>query len=211
MTKHFIIALLLFSAFTLQGQLKPIVPDDYPVTNEQLRIHPTIVIGEIVSLDKAWFKSNSSEDVLIFELYTDLHRLQTFHFNTKEIPEHLLNELELHTLVNNAYMTIGLNEKKIHVTEFADSAKIVDASYFDTKKGFSIGTKKEMFLECYGDPAQCFNAEAYEICIWRFDGDRNDAGTNPGKPLAENSFGYNVTAYFKERKLIAMILFNNIP
>lgn len=181
------------------------------MTDEQLKQHPIVTIGEVVSIDKVWFKSNSSDEVLVFELYTDYHRLLTFHFNKQEIPEDLANKIELHTLVNGAYMMIGQNEKKPHLAKFADSAKIIDASYFTTKRGFSLGTQKKLVMESYGAPQTLLSSQPYEIFIWKFDGDKFSAGNNPDKPIAENSFGYEVTAYFKEDKLIALILFNVIP
>lgn len=212
MKKPFFILFLFFSSFSIFGQSKKITTDDYPVTNEMLRNnHSTRAIEEVVSLDKSWFKNLASKEVLIVELATDFHRYMIYHFSTNAIPEHLINNLGLHTLVNNTYVEVGMNKKQATLAKFIDSANIINSSYFKTKKGFSLGTQKKELQKVYGEPKQCFNSSSYQICIWKFDGDEQDASMTSKKTLAKNSFGYEVTAYFENNKLIAMVLYNAIP
>lgn len=208
-----ICTILLFSGISVIAfpQTKTITTDDFPITDEMLRNHQDIVIDEIHSLDKVWFRNANTDEVLVIELGTDLYRNFIFYFDAKEVSDHFLKKLEFHTIINNAYMQIGINEKQATLSKFIYKAKIISPSYFNTKKEISMDSNKEVFVKAYGNPDKCEFEKTFEVCSWRFEGNLGNSGSHPVKPLAENSFDYEVTGYFKEGKLKAMILYNAIP
>ena len=58
-----------------------IIPDDYPVTDEMFKGNFGLInMGEAYSFDKVWFLNEFLNETLIFELYTDYHRLLIYHF-----------------------------------------------------------------------------------------------------------------------------------
>jgi len=52
--------------------------------------------GQTFSYDKAWISNDTLKQTLVFELYTDYHRLVTYHFLDNDIPTDLINRMELH-------------------------------------------------------------------------------------------------------------------
>lgn len=85
--------------------------------------------------------------------------------------------------------------------------------YFKTKKGFQLGDPKAKATGAYGKPDRCTVARGIEHCQWKYAGDFTDATSKSktAKPLAKDSYGYSVSMFFKNDKLIAMILINDIP
>jgi len=66
---------------SISDTIKRFVVDDYPVTNEML-IDKTSnnssykkQSGQTYSYDKAWFGNDTLKQTLVFELYTDYHRM----------------------------------------------------------------------------------------------------------------------------------------
>lgn len=72
---------------SISDTIKRFVVDDYPVTNEML-IDKTSnnssykkQSGQTYSYDKAWFGNDTLKQTLVFELYTDYHRMVIYHWH----------------------------------------------------------------------------------------------------------------------------------
>jgi hypothetical protein len=201
-----------------------IIPDDYPVTNDMLADKTSNnssykkKSGEIFSLDKAWFTNDTLQQTLVFELYTDFHRLDIYHFFNNEIPADLVMNIPLYvskSRFDNVFDTANFQQKQTHLKGFINSATKINQLYFSTKKGFRLGDKKEKAISAYGKPDKCSTFDNIEKCEWKFEGDYIEseeihpkAKTN--KPLVKNSYGYGVTMFFRKDKIVAMIISNDI-
>jgi hypothetical protein len=192
------------------------VVDDYSVTNEMFsnksdnNSNYKKQSGQIISNDKVWFGNDKLKQTLVFELYTDYHRLVTYHFLNNDIPTDLINRMELHIESGE----LATNKKKQNDFEgFSQQTTTINSSYFITEKGFRLGDLKEKAIENYGKPDKITSTDKIEVLEWSFIGDNSiDERTNKnGKPIAENSFGHNITMYFRNGKLIGQILHNEIP
>ncbi|SDJ09848.1 hypothetical protein SAMN05192550_1647 [Flavobacterium glycines] len=202
-----------------------IVVDDYTVTNEMLtdktRDNSSYKrkSGEIFSLDKVWFTNDTLKQTLIFELYTDYHRLYIYHLINNDIPSDLIKQIELSvskSKIDNIFETATLKQKQTYFSGFINSAIKINQNYFTSKKGFRLGDKKEKAISIYGIPDKCSTIENIEKCEWKYEGDYVESEeTHPkektNKPFAKNSFGYSVIMYFRSNNLIAMIISNDIP
>lgn len=199
--------------------------DDYPVTNEMLKDKTSNNSSykrksdEIFSLDKAWFTNDNLKQTLIFELYTDYHRLYVYHLINNDIPSDLIKQIELSVSKNkfdNIFDTATLKQKQTYFSSFINSAIKINQNYFTTKKGFRLGDKKGKAISVYGIPDKCSTVDNIEKCEWKYEGDYVESEeTHPkgkrNKPFVKNSFGYSVIMYFRDNHLIGMIICNNIP
>lgn len=204
---------------------KKLIGDDYPVTNKMLAWKAPnnqiseIKCGEVYSLNNVWFKNDTLKQSLVFELYTDYHRINIFHFYNNDIPADLIKKLPLYVSeneFNNSFDTASFNQKKNSINGFVKGSRKINNSYFITKKGFKLGDSKDKAINIYGKPHESSTSNHIEKCEWRFVGDCNENLDETQKvkikrPLVKDSFGYNVTMYFRDEILIAMILFNDIP
>lgn len=190
--------------------------DDYPVTDQMLDDKTSNnssydkQSGDIHSYDKAWFTNDSLNQTLVFEMYTDKHRLVTFHFYNNDIPDALIDQIELH--INGDVATLA--QKKKNFKGFINSATKIDKKYFTTYKGFKLGVSKDKALKVYGKPDSVSTKSGIEKLYWDFLGDveLNDSSFHPtAKPLAENSFGHQTIMFFRNDKLIGVIFHNDIP
>lgn len=190
--------------------------DDYGVTNEMLDEKTSNnssyrkQSGPIHSSDKVWFTNDDLDQTLVFELYTDKHRLTTFHFQNRDIPAALIDEMELHD--ENGELA-GLQLKQKHFEGFIQSSKKISSQYFTTDKGLRLGDNIEKVVGVYGLPVSRSKDEEFEELEWAFVGDYIYDGKQElnGKRLAKNSFGHNAIMWFKQDKLVAILLFNDMP
>lgn len=201
---------------SIPDTIKKNVVDDYPVTNEMLADKTNNnssykkQSGQTFSYDKAWFSNDTLKQTLVFEIYTDYHRLVTYHFLNSHIPTDLINRMELHVDGGE------LAPDKQKLTDFSGFIKQtikINSSYFITDKNFKLGDTKQKAVETYGKPDKQTVIDAIEKLEWDFIGDEfyNGKTELKGKPLAKDSFGHQVVMYFKNGKLIGQILHNDIP
>jgi len=196
--------------------IKRFVVDDFPVTDEMLEDKTSNnssfpkKSGNIQSLDKAWFSNDTLKQTLVFELYTDKHRMVTFHFYNNDIPKDLINRMELNT--DNGDVA-SLQEKEKSFKGFVNSTTKISQQYFTTDKGFNLGDKKQKALTIYGNPDNKTKEGNIEILEWDFIGDILYDGKTDlrGKPLAKDNYGHQATMFFRNDKLIALVLHNDIP
>ncbi|GAA4341444.1 hypothetical protein [Flaviaesturariibacter amylovorans] len=196
--------------------IRHFTPDNYPVTNGMLddtssnnSSYPRRS-GALHSSDKAWFANDSLGQALVFELYTDKHRLATYHFYSTDMPEGLLRSLELHNADNDL---APLPEKRASLPGFIKGALRIGAEYFVSDKGFRLGDDKQKFIKVYDTPDSIAREGALDVLHWRFEGDALYDGKTElrGRPLAKDSYGHQVTAYFRNDKLVGLLLYNDIP
>jgi hypothetical protein len=193
---------------------KKIVPDDYPVTDDMFGTYITqngleMKSGDIVSLDKVWFRNDSLQEVLVFELYTDYYRNIIFDFRMSDVPKELIKIMELNDAEGD---TVDQKSKERFFSGFIKSASQTNRRYFRSKKGFRLGDSKTKALTIYGKPdniSKTGNVEKYE---WDFIGDVfYDPKKDVGKKIAISSYGHQTILFFRNNKLIALILHNDIP
>lgn len=197
----------------IPDSIKRFIVDDYPVTDEMFGYVDNareIKSGPIRSLDKAWFSNDTLSQTLVFELYTDYHRMVTFHFFNNSIPKEIIERIELHT---DQGEIASEKQKEFFLKGFLNAAKRINRSYFTTNKNIKLGDKKVNALKIYGKPdkiSKSGNVETYE---WNLTGDLlYDGKANlMGKPLAKHNYGHQVLMFFENDKLMGTILFNDIP
>ena len=207
-----IIGVLLLLSFTTDNY---IIPDDYLVTNEMLKdFHGEKNVDGVFSFDKAWFKNDDLKEVLIFELYTDYHRLAIYHCKTDFLFNDLIKNVELHRKVNNNSYDLADEDKKQQVFKtFFDKAQQIDKSYFTSKQGLKLGLDKNVILKKYSKPDLISIIDNVEKIEWNYKGDYyfEETGESPTGIIAKDSFGYQMIMYFKNDKLVGLIIKNDIP
>lgn len=194
---------------------KKFVTDDYSVTNKMLAANTSDnslhkQSGQTFSYDKFWFSNDTLKQTLVFELYTDYHRMATFHFLNNDIPTDLIHRMELHI---DSGEPASEQQKLKDFDGYLKQTTKINSSYFITEKGFRLGDTKQKAIETYGKPDKQTITDGIEKLEWMFIGDTFYDGKTylKGKPLAENSFGHQVVMYFRNGKLTGQILYNDIP
>jgi hypothetical protein len=166
--------------------------------------------GEIADVEGAWFSNDTLKQTLVFVLYTDYHRLVTYHFLNNDIPFGIIQRMELHTAVGEL-ASDKLKQK--YFKGFLVNTTKIGRSYFKTNKGFKLGDSKEKALKVYGKPDKTTIVNGVQNYEWDFAGDiLYDSKTKlKRKILAEDSFGHQTTMFFRNNKLIGIIFHNDIP
>lgn len=190
--------------------------DDFPVDNEMIShqndpdMHLKKISGETYSFDKAWFGNTELKQNLVLEMYTDYHRLVIFHFYTDDIPNDLLHRMELHAKTGEL---ATMKQKVEDIDGLLQQSEAIDAKYFTSNKGIQLGMSKQKILKIYGKPDQIVMQNGIEKVEWQFEGDLlfDQRKISNNKPVAKDSYGHHVIMYFKNKKLIAQILYNEIP
>ena len=205
-----------------------IIVDDYPVTNEMLKDktsnNSTYLkqVGEVYSLEKAWFTNDRLKQTLVFQLYTDYHRMETYHFMNTDIPISIVEKMELSIAegkFKNMFSSATIEQKKNSFDGFINLSEKIDEKYFKTQKGIKLGADKAELIKLYDTPDSTLTEQAFEVLKWTFTGDYNLIGDFAStetkdlkkKTVAKDRFGHIVTAYFKDNKLVAQIIENDIP
>lgn len=195
--------------------LKGFIVDNFPVTDTMLahslntNSSRKMQSGRTISFDKVWFRNDSLHQTLVLELYTDYHRLVTYHFLSGNIPTDLVNSMELHTVDGD----LASHKQKQHdIHGLITRATPIRSSYFISNNGFRLGDTMTKALDIYGKPDRQTSTNGVERLEWSYLGDLMiDASELEGTKYALNSYGHQVTMYFKEDKLIAHVLFNDVP
>jgi hypothetical protein len=205
-----------------------LIVDDYPVTNEMLKDKTSNSstylkqVGEVYSLEKVWFTNERLKQTLVFQLYTDYHRMVTYHFMNTDIPKSIVEKMELNIAegkFKNMFSSATIEQKKNSFDGFINLSEKIDEKYFKTQKGIKLGADKTDLIKLYDTPDSTLTEKAFEVLKWTFTGDYSLTGDFAStetkdlkkKTVAKESFGHIVTAYFKDNKLIAQIIENDIP
>ncbi len=161
--------------------------DDYPVTDSMLR-YSMIEINGISSYGN-WFVDETKSETLVFNLYTDYHRMYTYHFlNSEDVPQEIKKELP----IEDEDTVRQDKEINAHIHDFIGAAKKIDKRYFTSIKGRRLGDTKEKVLQSLGTPSNCLINNDVEKCIWKI-----------------NSTSRTVL-YFKKNKLVAVAIYRNL-
>ena len=191
------------SKSAISDTIKRFTVDDYPITNAMLAEKKNHS-GEV------WYGNDTLKQILFFELYTDYHRMVTYHFYSNDIPTDLLNKIKPHV---DGEVLATEKQKLKYLTTFLNQIPNINSKYFITEKGFRLGDPKQKAIEIYGNPDTTSMNNGIEKFEWKFIGDIFYDGKTElnGKPVAESSFGHQIVMYFRNDKLIAQILVNDIP
>ena len=195
-------------------QHKKLIADDFPIPNDFLASAPDDIgsIHEIeykglVSHERKWFTQPDKSETIAMELYTDKHRLRTHYFSNDDIPVDLINEMILHRSEDGEIASNSFKQE--YFKDFISIAEIIDQKYFKSNKGFLIGNNLEMAMKIYGKPHEKSSLEGVDKLQWKFEGDT--FGLAGKENLVQDSFGHEVTMYFRNDLLIGMVLYNAIP
>lgn len=183
-----------------------LVTDDYLVTDKMLE-KKKIINGQTYSEEFVWFTNDTLNQTVIFELYTDYHRLSVIHIFNDKIPGGLFEKLTEASGATYPGGSIDSIENKIK------SAEKISSRYFVSLKGIQLGKKKSDVINTYGPVDTIIKFKDSEMYSWDFMGDAflSENKTAKNKPYAQNSFGYQVKMFFRNDILIAMYLHNDIP
>jgi hypothetical protein len=200
----------------ISDTIKRLVVDDYPLTNEMLADKSSNnssykkQSGQTYSYDKAWFSNDTLKQTLVFQLYTDYHRVETYHFYSNDIPSDLINRMDLH--IDGGELA-SEKQKFKEFSGFLKQTNKINSTYFITDKGLKLGASKEKVLKIYGIPDKQTITKGIEKLEWEFVGDilYNGKTDLKGKPLAKDSYGHQAILFFRKDKLIGQILHNDIP
>jgi hypothetical protein len=200
-------------AVTIHDTLKRFMADDYPVTDSMFgsMINKTeLKSGKLRSLDKLWFSNNNIGQVLVFELYTDNHRLSTYHFYNTHIPPQLIRNMELNLEDGD---TASPSQKWEDFKGFLSRAQHIHERYFTTNKGCKLGDGIDKAIGIYGAPDRSETSSGVTAYYWEFPGELLYDGKTDlkGKPLVTDNYGHQVSMFFRKNKLVGLILHNDIP
>jgi hypothetical protein len=205
------------SGISFSDTIKRFEVDDYLITFEMMRKQSvdnyssySKTSGKTHSIDKAWFTNDTIKQTLIFELYTDGHRIVTYHFFNNDIPSNIIERIELHTFDGQL---ANKQQKLKDFKGFINQSTKIDSKFFTSKKGLKLGDNKSKALAIYGQPDKETANNGVEKLEWNFVGEiLYDGKENlKGKPLAKDNYGHQAYLLFKNGKLVGQILHNDIP
>jgi hypothetical protein len=193
--------------------IKRFIVDDYPITDSVFGNDQNgrkIKVGSVRSLDKCWFSNDSLKQTIIIELYTDHHRMLTYHFYNDHIPPALIQLIGI-TKENGDTATYA--QKLYSFSGFVSKAKKINSYYFTTNKGIKLGDNIEQVQAYYGKAKSFVTTDGITLYQWNFTGDLLYDGKSDlaGGPLAKDSYGHQTMMFFKNNRLIGLILQNEIP
>jgi hypothetical protein len=204
--------LLIVSAVSAQRFIEP---DDYPFTNEMLKQgYNRQDTGHLVYSSEAWFKNSASNQFLAVELYTDYHKLEIHHAYSWFRFPHFTDRLPLLQRGRGWISPIKSDSlRQVVLPQYIKAAIEIDARFFRTRKGISLGMSDLDAQKRYGPPISSASHAGVQIVHWQYPGDREELSTNSTDTtyIAKDSFGYEVTMYFARHRLVAMRLSNAIP
>jgi len=168
--------------------------DDYPVTDSMLRSSMKEINGisiEIngISSSGNWFVDETMSETLVFSLYTDYHRMYTYHFlNSEDVPQEIKKELP----IEDEDTVRQDKEINAHIHDFIGAARKIDKRYFTSIKGRRLGDTKEKVLQSLGTPSNYSINNDVEKYIWEI-----------------NSTSRTIL-YFKKNKLVSVAIYRNL-
>jgi hypothetical protein len=203
----------LFFAPSVHG----IEEDGYPIENYRLnKYYGFIGSGNCAAGDLAWFVNETKEQALVIMLYTDYHRVYSWHFNPKNIPKIIFNDIALHkskSKYSGGLIPLLPEEKTACLEHFLEIADRIPYPYFITNKGFRLGMPPQKAIDYYGKPTRIEMTSEGKLLLWDYAADPSMPGTKTkkGEVYAENSFGYHLKILFDNEKAAAIIMRSEIP
>ena len=207
------IFLSLIFLFTISFSNKYIIPDDYSVPDSLIKdlIEEKSDL-DLFRLDRVWFKNDSLNQVLIFELYTDYYRMSTYNFNKDFLFDYFLINHNPHRKIKTDKFKNTENKIKFY-ERFYSNSKDINQSFFKTNNGLSLNQNKDEILNILGNPDKLEKIVDFEYLEWNYDGELNNTyfGDTLTGTIAKDSWGFSYKMYFKNNKLIGLIIDNEIP
>lgn len=192
--------------------------DDYNIDDNWL-LYDTIVnkSGDVYSQFINWFSNDTLKQTMVFE-HVSGTRVFISCFLNDEIPNEIIERMSLSCKMEyGGFSCASFEQKKLSMKGFIGSAKRISQILFITKKGISLGQEKSKAIQVYGKPDKIQSIGTFEKYQWSFIGDwilkiyPDSIPQSYEKPFALNSWGHEVVMYFKDEKLKALILKNQIP
>jgi hypothetical protein len=122
------------SGISISDSIKRFEVDDYQVTFEMMRKQSvdnyssySKTSGKTKLLDKTWFTNDTIKQTLVFELYTDGHRLVTYNFFNNDIPIDIIERIEFHTYDGQL---LNKQQKLNNFKGFINQSAKIDSKYF---------------------------------------------------------------------------------
>jgi hypothetical protein len=195
----------------IPSSIKSFDVDFFPVTNEMFKKYATkIKDGYQFTDEYVWFSNKATNQTLVFELYTDFHRLWAYNFLNDKVSTLLLTRMEVIT---------PEKQSPKYISDLISSANEIDLRYFTTDKGFRLGDNMEKAIQQYGEPDKRYKKGLFYIYEWDFIGDidyesrtfHKEKINLKDKPLARDSFGHEIIMVFQNNQLVGMAFNNFIP
>ncbi len=155
----------------ISDTIKRFIVDDFPVTDKMLRGKTEISIksGLCFSWGQAWFSNDTLNQILVFELYTDGHRMVIYHCYNNAIPNDLIRQIDLNSAGGDL---ASEKQKQKDFKGFIKQSIKINSSYFVTDKGFKLGIAKQKAIDQYGNPDTSTIDNGIEKLEWDFVGDQ---------------------------------------
>jgi hypothetical protein len=160
--------------------------DDYTITDNMFDKQTTT--SNQIETNSNWFVNDTINQTLVFELYSDNHRMYTFHFMNDKIDNYLIESLpfSIDKELKNK------NEKiAIAIPTFIKTAKRVNKTYFITKNGLFLGQQKSEVLTNRGTPNSIMTMGNIEKYSWGIPTNR-------------------IEMYFEKERLIAIFIYRDL-
>lgn len=163
--------------------------------------------------DAGWFVSDTLQQTLIISIATDLYRMKMFVFSWKECPDTLLQEVNIYHNDEMVSSIANTQEVKKVLPWFIEAAAKMPSRFFTTERGLQLGDCKEEALAIYGKPHELHRMGSIDQLVWKYEGYMDGANEKLSRrqPVANDSYGHTVTMYFRNNRLIALSIFNDIP
>jgi len=136
--------------------------DDYPIVDRMLDCDKERIIGNYGS-NSNWFINDTLDEVLVFNLYTDCHRMYTFHFLRNKFPINFLKEIPFNSYHKDT--SIKYIDKKTFF-KFVEKSKRISRNYFVTKSGIYLGEEESKILIKFGKPNKIETVDKFEKLTW---------------------------------------------
>jgi len=192
--------------------------DDYNIDDNWL-VYDTIVnkSGDVYSQFINWFSNDTLKQTMVLEHVSGIRYFISCFLND-DIPDEIIQGMSLSCKMEyGGFDSASFEQKKSSINGFIRSAKRIRQSIFISQKGISLGQEKSKAIQFYGKPDNIQKVGTFEKYQWTFIGDwilkvyPDSIPKYYKKPFAINSFGHKVIMYFKNEKLKALILENQIP
>ncbi len=189
------------------------IVDDYPFTDDMLRENKyNLSSGNLSSFEQMWFINDSLQQLIIISIGTDYFRMGVSHCYTKDALK-LIEYLNIY--FQNKEGNAATKKEIEHAFDgFLKQTKRIGSENFITNKGIKLGDSLQKILNIYGLPDSSSAKNSIDRYQWTYNGDTHvywDTTLPTERPVAKNSFGHSVVMLFKDDKLIAQILLNDIP
>lgn len=203
----------------LKGRIKKLQNDFLPDYSDLYLSHKIIprddfyISDEIINVNRTknseyiHFSNNKLKQSLLLQLYTDNFRLHYILFKDDDIPKDLQKEISNYNVNESTVDNKNGNqtEKRIEINK----------NLFTTIYGIGLGDRLDQILAYKDSADSIYKSEdgiiRYE---WNHEGDAEGTitgKTKNGRPRVKNSFGQKIVMYFRDEKLLALTMDNEIP